>query len=166
MQTEHFPHKVAAVYHDGAAAETAVMALEAANPEQVSIVRLAPGDAAVYPRTEPGAGGALSRETVVSAAETAAAAVEGNADTPATAALFVSVPVVGPLVVLGYGAIIGSTSGAIRGLRISETMLARLVRDVLDAGYYCIVVHAASGEAQRRTRAVIDATVTEEMAHS
>jgi hypothetical protein len=42
--------------------------------------------------------------------------------------------VVGPPIILGYGALIGSTAGAIRGLRLRENLLADLVKDALKAG--------------------------------
>jgi len=170
MHTERYPHKVAAVYQDGAAAEAAAMALEAANLERVSVVRLAPGDSAVDLAIEPetvGARGTLVKDTAVGAAAGAAAgAVTGGAAALATPALFISAPVVGPLVVLGYGAMIGSAAGAIRGLRLRETVLASLVKDALNAGYHCIIVHAADEQAQRRAQSVVDATVTEVTAHS
>jgi hypothetical protein len=170
MQTEHYPHKIAAVYHDGTAAEAAAMALDAANLDDVSVVQLAPGDSAVDLAIEPET--RSTRDTLVkdtaagAAAGTAAGAVAGGAAALATPALFLSAPVVGPLIVLGYGAMIGSAAGAIRGLKMRENMLASLVKDALDAGYYCIIVHAANEDAEQRAREVIDATVTEETAHT
>lgn len=77
-----------------------------------------------------------------------------------------SAPVVGPLVVLGYGAIIGAIPGAIRRLKLRKTMLATLVKDALNAGYYVVIVHAANAAAERRAQTVIDETMAEETAHS
>ena len=170
MQTEHYPHKIAAVYQDNTAAEAAAMALDAADLGDVTIVRLAPGDSAVDLAIEPetrGTRGTLVKDTLAGAAVgTAAGAVAGGAAALATPALFLSAPVVGPLVVLGYGAMIGSAAGAIRGLRMRENLLASLVKDALDAGYHCIIVHAANEEAEHRAQEVIDATVTEETART
>ncbi|MGD2138627.1 MAG: hypothetical protein PVF08_10250 [Gammaproteobacteria bacterium] len=170
MQTENYPHKVVAVYKDGATAEAAAMALDAADLDDVTIVRLAPGDSAVDLAIEPetrGTRDTLVKDTVAGAAGgTAAGAVAGGAAALATPALFLSAPVVGPLIVLGYGAMIGSAAGAIRGLRMRETVLASLVKDALDAGCYCLIVHAANKEAEHRAREVVDATVTEETAQT
>jgi hypothetical protein len=75
-----------------------------------------------------------------------------------TPALFVSAPVVGSLMVLGYGALFGGMVGAIRGLGLRENMLSGLVKDALKAGYHAIIIHAANKDAQRRVQDVISKT--------
>ena len=170
MHTEQYPNKIAAVYPDGAAAEAAAMALEAARLNNTAVLRLAPGDSFVDRRIEPETG--AIRDTVIrdtisgGAAGTAAGAATAGALAATTPALFVSAPVVAPLVILGYGALIGATAGAVRGLRLRETVLAGVVRDALDAGYYVIVVYAANAEAQRRAQAVVNDTVPEQTAQT
>ena len=170
MHTELYPNKTAAVYHDGATAEAAAMALEAAGLENVSVLRLAPGDSTVDQAIEPETGATrntVTRDTMTGgAAGTAAGAAAAGTLAVTAPALLVRAPVVAPLIILGYGAAIGATAGAVRGLRLRETVLAGLVRDALDAGYYVIIVHAANDEAQRRAQAVIDDTVTEQTAHT
>ncbi len=170
MQTELYPNKIAAVYPDGPAAEAAAMALEAADLDNVSVLRLAPGDSLVDRTIEPETGAirnTVIRDTISGGtAGTAAGAATAGALAVTAPALFVSAPVVAPLVILGYGALIGATAGAVRGLRLRETVLAGVVRDALEAGYYVIVVHAANAEAQRRAQAVVDDTVTEQTAQT
>ncbi len=170
MQRERYPHKVAAVYPDADAAEAATAALDGAAPGDVRIVRLAPGARDIDLAVEPEPDG--TRDTVVgdvfagSAAGTAAGAVVAGTATVVTPALFVSAPVLGPLIVLGYGTMIGSLAGAIRGLKVRETLLAGIVKDALKAGCHVVIVHAASDEARQRAQAVIDRTMTEQTAHT
>lgn len=170
MKHDSYPHKIAAVYPDIAAAEAALNAFNLVQLSGIRITHLAPGasgvDLAIEPEVEE------TRKTVVenTLAGGAAGTVTGAAVAGATSilapALFVSTPVVGPLIVLGYGAIIGSTAGAIRGLRLRETLLADLVKDALKAGYQVVLVHAENEDAHRRAQVVIDETVAEETART
>ncbi|MGB7930812.1 MAG: hypothetical protein WCH04_01070, partial [Gammaproteobacteria bacterium] len=79
---------------------------------------------------------------------------------------FVSAPVVGPLMLLGYGAMIGGTVGALRGLKLSENMLTGLVKDALKEDYHVVVIHAASEEGQQRVQDVINTTMPEDTANT
>ena len=168
MNTEHYPYKVAAVYPDSAAAEAAVHDLNIANLGDVEVVQLEPGtnqaDQAIEPEGE------QTRDTVVndtvtgSAVGTAAGAVVTGAAALGTPALFISAPVVGPLMLLGYGAMIGGTVGAIRGLKLRENMLSGLVKDALKEGYHVVIIHAASEQEQQRVQDVINTTMPEDTA--
>ena len=170
MNTEHYPYKVAAVYPDSAAAEAAVHDLNIANLGDVEVVQLEPGtnqaDKAIEPEGE------QTRDTVVndivtgSAVGTAAGAVVTGAAALGTPALFISAPVVGPLMLLGYGAMIGGTVGAIRGLKLRENMLSGLVKDALKEGYHVVIIHAASEQEQQRVQDVINTTMPEDTAQS
>ena len=140
MTSEHYPYEVAAVYPDGRTAAAAVDALNASTLDDIRVIKLTPD------------------------------ATAGSATTGLAAAtspvLFVSAPVVGSMIVLGYGAVIGRTSGAIRGLRLSRDLLAGLVKDVLKAGYYVVILHAANNRAQRHAEAVINATLPVQTAYT
>lgn len=170
MKNEHYAHKLAAIYPDTAAAESAVAALESEKTADIKVMKLAPnsGDIshAIEPETQ------ATRDTLVGdtltggAAGTAVGALAANAAAVAVPTLFVSAPIVGPLVVLGYGAMIGSTVGAIRGLKLQENLLAGLVKDALNAGYYAVIVHAENEAAHNRAKTIIDATLTEKTAHT
>lgn len=57
-------------------------------------------------------------------------------------ALFVSAPVVAPLMVLGYAATIGGVAGAIHGLHVKEDVLTAVVEDALKEGYPVLMIEA------------------------
>lgn len=144
MTIEHYPYEIAAIYPDGTAAAAAVAALDAAALDDVRVVELLPGATGVDQAKVPES--VLTRETV------GRAAVKSPV-------LFVSAQVVGSLIVLGYGAVIGRTAGAIRGPRLHRELFAGLVKDALKAGYYVVSLHAANNRAQQHAEAVINATL-------
>jgi hypothetical protein len=166
MKREDYPYKVAAVYPDAATAEAAVRALKISDLSDIRILLLDSGaseaDLAIEP--EPRA----TRDTIVKETVTGGAAGAGatGAAALATPALFVSASVIGPLVVLGYGAMIGGTMGVIHGLRLRENLLAGLVKDTLKAGYHVVIVHAPSEETERRVRDIIQSTMAEQTTFS
>lgn len=168
LETEHYPHKIAAVYPDDAAAQQAVQVLQDAGLDDIKITTLAPDDEGVSPAIEPET--KETRNKVVldtlfgTATGGAAGAVTAGAVAVVAPSLFVSAPIVAPLMVLGYGAMIGGTAGAILGLKPREGMLAGLVRDSVKAGYHVVIVHAASHESRERAEAVIGETMTEKTA--
>lgn len=170
MKHESYPNKIAAVYPDKAAAEAALNALNLARLSGIRITLLAPRagevDLAIEPEVEETRNTVVENTLTGGAAGTATGAAVAGATAMLAPALFVSTPVVGPLIVLGYGALIGSTAGAIRGLRVRETLLAGLVKDALKAGYHVVLVHAENPDAQRRTQTVIDETMAEETART
>jgi len=56
-------------------------------------------------------------------------------------ALYVSAPVVAPLMVIGYAATIGGLAGAVRGLHVKEDVLTSMVEDALHNDYPVLMVH-------------------------
>jgi hypothetical protein len=159
MKSAHFPCRVAAVYPDDRTASAARQALAKAALQDVRVIELAPDATNVDQAIEPQTG--ATRDTV-----TRDTAVRGAAGVAAAAApaLFVSAPVVSALIVLGYGAMTGGAAGAIRGLRLRESLLAGLVKDVLKAGCHVLIVHAASKAVLQRAEAVIGETLVEQTA--
>jgi hypothetical protein len=97
MHTELYPNKTAAVYPDGDTAEAAAMAVDAADLENVSVLRLAPGDSTVEQAIEPETGATrntVARDTLSGGAAGTAAGVAAAGTLAVTApALFVSAPV-------------------------------------------------------------------------
>lgn len=170
MKKEHYPHKVAAVYPDAVAAELAMMALREAGLGDVKIVRLKPGtqqaDHAIEPETEATRDTMVKDTLVGSAAGTVAGAAVAGTTALVSTSLFVSAPVVGPLIVLGYGALIGGIAGAIRSLKVREDILAGVVKDALKAGYHVVIVHAAREEDSHLAQEVIDQTLIEKAVHT
>jgi len=163
---KRYPHKVAAVYPDVGAAKAAMRTLEAAELGEREIIHLDPRSTEIDWAIESDRDSARSRmaETTTTAAALGPAtnAVASDAPTVMAPTLFVSAPVVAPLIVLGYGSMIGGIAGAIRGLRIPEGMFASMVRDAVHAGYHAVVVQIAEDGARQRTERVISRTMAEE----
>jgi hypothetical protein len=158
------------VYPHNAAAEAAIHDLNIENLGDIEVVWLEPGsnqvDQAIEPERE------QTRDTMVndtvtgSVVGTAAGAVVTGAAALSAPALFVSAPVVAPLVVLGYGALIGGTVGAIRGIKLHGNIFSGLVKDALKEGYHVVVIHATSEEEQQRVQDVINTTMPEDTAYT
>lgn len=170
MKTEQYPHKIAAVYPDGTAAQEALQALDDARLDNIEVTSLNQGKAgvshAIEPETEETANRIVLDAVYGTAAGGAAGAVTAGAIAAVLPSLFVSAPVVAPLIVLGYGATIGGTAGAVLGLKPRENMLAGLVKDSLKSGFHVVIVHAANPEARQRAEAVIARTMAEKTARS
>lgn len=168
MKPEHFPHKLAAVYPDAQSAEAAMNAVTAAVTGDVRVIRIDPHSDNVDSAIEPEADAVratVAREAVIGGvAGSAAGAATAGLAAAVVPALFISAPVVASLIVLGYGAVIGTTIGAVHGLRLHDNLFADLVKDALKAGYYVLVLNAANESARRQAENVLDATLPEHMA--
>jgi hypothetical protein len=168
MKREYYPYTVAAVYPNAAAAEAASQVLNDADLHDVRVFTLDTGSRAIDLAMEPQP--LMTRRNTVgknnfdARVGTAAGTNAMRVRAPASPALFVSAPVVGGLIVLGYGAVIGGAVGAIHGLRVRENLLVQLVKDTLKAGYHVIIIHAASEDAQRRVQDVLQTTMAEDSA--
>jgi hypothetical protein len=156
MANGSHPHKVAVVYPDYRSAAAALRTLSTAKLDDIMVTELTP-DASDLDQTT-GLRTGMARNT--EPGETATATVSMRAAKIMT--LFVSAPVVASLFVLGYGAIIGRTAESIRRLRLSENIIAGLVKDTLSAGYYVLILHAENDEARRNAEAVISATLPDQ----
>jgi hypothetical protein len=170
MKKERYTHTTAAVYADADSAESAARALKAAQSDEIQLSILTPDsediEKAIEPETE------ATRDTVVrdsaigGVAGTGAGAAVAGAATVVAPTLFVSSPVIGPLMALGYGAMIGGTVGAVRGLKLRHSELAGLVRDALKDGCCVVLVHAVDDAAMKRVEQIIDKSMAEETAHT
>ena len=161
MHSIHYPYKVAAVYADAESAVDAVNALDAAALGDVRVFRLAQDaadDLDLSVEAESGEAGESIGRNAASGGGAGAAEV-------ATPSLFLSAAVVGPLIVLGYGARIGTAAGAVHDLRLQENRLAELVKDALQAGCHVVIVHAPDGDTEQRVRNVIGDTLEEKTVH-
>lgn len=74
-------------------------------------------------------------------------------------ALFVSAPVVAPLMVLGYAATIGGLAGAIHGLHIKEDVLTSVVEDALHQGYPVLMIHARDKQQAEKAHELMKSTM-------
>jgi hypothetical protein len=170
MILEQYPYKVAAIYADAASADAAVSMLEDSGLGDARTIRLRPGQSGVDSAIEPESAGTrdtLTKDTLTGGiAGAGAGTLVAGAVTALTPALFVSAPVVAPLVILGYGSLIGGTAGAVHGVRLRELALAGLVKDALKAGYHVVLVHSGSEQIRDRAQAVIGETMAENIAHA
>ena len=171
MTNEHYPCKIVAVYPDHRTASAAVRALDEVSPDDIRVIELSPYATGtgrpVKPETGMSCDTATRESDAGGTAGTAANAAAAETTVATAAILFISAPVVAPLIVLGYGAMIGGeAAGAIRGHRLRENVLGDLVKDVLKAGYHVVVIHAANNEAQKQAAAVISATLPEQTTHN
>lgn len=166
MQTEQYPHKIAAIYTDAARVDAAIRALWDAAVGDVRMTRLAPDSPDPGRGIEPEQAETRNRFIVDmltgGGIGTAIGAVGAGAIAIGLPTLFVSAPVVGPLAVAGYGATLGATAGAIKAFKVKEGLLADMVKDSLARGFHVLVVHARDAEAQGRAEQVIEHTVTED----
>lgn len=166
MKKESHPYKVAAIYPGIDEAEATVMALVDSKIDGIDIVQLAPGTEETGLAIENETEATLDTITRDAGIGGIAGTAAGGAAVLVASSLFVSAPIVGPLIMLGYGTLIGGIVGAIRGLKIREGQLAGLVNDALDAGYYAVVVHAENEQGRNRAQDVIDLSMAEKTAHT
>ena len=164
METEHFPYKIAAIYADAETARAAQAALHEAQLGDVQIFYLHPDNLAPQQAIEPEQRATRNHFIEDILAGTGVGTVIGAAGAGVIAAtlpsLFVSVPVVGPLMVAGYGATLGATAGAIKGLRVKEGILAAVVQDALRTGSHVVLVHAVDEATREHAEAVVEETLT------
>lgn len=74
-------------------------------------------------------------------------------------ALFVSAPIVAPLMVFGYAATIGGVAGAIVGLHVKEDVLTSVVEDALHKGYPVLMVHARDKQEAKQAHELMQSTM-------
>ncbi len=163
MKTENYPHKVAAVYPDASTAEEAIKALEAPAFADTKIIHISPDssniDRAIEPESTATVDTVVKDAAVGGTAGTITGAAVMAASTFAGSLLFISAPIVAPLAVLGYGALIGGTAGAIHGLKLSKDILTSLVEDAIKSGYHVVIVHSAKAETKQRAQDIISETM-------
>lgn len=170
MDTEHYSHKIAAIYPDASSIMSAKAALEKADLGDVKIRELDASTLDPEPGIEPEQKGTRNRfiHDILAggAVGTAAGAAGAGAAAVLLPSLFVSAPVVTPLIVIGYGATLGGGAGAIKSMKVKEDMLAGMVEDAIGEGFHVLVVHVPDKETRGRAEAVIDDTLAEKTASS
>ena len=166
METEKYPHKIAAIYSSAAQADSAQEVLRRADLGDIRITRLDPGSPEPGRAIEPEQAATRNRFIVDMLAGGAIGTAAGAAGAGALAiglpSLFVAAPVVGPLMVAGYAGTLGATAGAIKAFRIKEGLLADMAKDALDRGFHLVIVHSRDDETRDRAEEVIGETVAED----
>lgn len=168
MQTEVLPHKVAAIYLDAESAEMAIAALHEAGFDASAVLHLDSNSTDVQQAIEPEQTATrnhfIQDILVGSGIGTAIGAVGAGALAVVLPTLFVSAPVVGPLMVAGYGTTLGATAGAIKAFKVREGLLAGMVRDAIKQGFHVVLVHSADDETNARAEAIINSTLAKDTA--
>lgn len=141
-------HKVAGIFATLADTQAARDRLveRGVTPEHINII--APNDRMIDKKIEPDGDG-VAREVVkdaiiggvigggVGAAGAAAMAA-------ASITLFVASPVLGPLSLMGWGAMIGIIAGGGKGAGIREDQFADMIKDVTNEGKFILIAHTES----------------------
>lgn len=170
MNTEHYPHKIAAIYLDESSTLAAKSSLEQANIGDIRVRRLdskvLDPETGIEPEQEETRNRFIQDILVGGAIGTAAGTIGAGATAMLLPSLFVSAPVVAPLVVIGYGATLGSGVGAIKSMKVREDMLAGLVEDALKENFHVLVVHAPDTETRKQAETVIEASMAEKVVTS
>lgn len=168
MQTEVFPHKVAAIYLNAERAESAMSALRDAGFDAPALLHLHSDSVDVQQAIEPEQAATRNhfiQDIVVGGGiGTVVGALSAGALAIAIPTIFISAPVVGPLMLAGYGTTLGATVGAIKAFKIREGLLSGMVSDAIKQGFHVVMVHSADAETQARAEAVINATMVAETA--
>lgn len=155
MRNLQYPYKAAALYGDAASAEAAIRMLRHPGLGGAKILQLGPGAYASDSANDSEADephGAVSGVAFPGA-------MEADGVTALTSSLFVSVPVVAPLIILGYGSLVGGSAGPVCGTRLGERLLTGVVRDVIKAGCYAVLVHSVDEAMHGRAQALIGKTM-------
>lgn len=143
-----YPHKLAGIFPDTTSLTRAEQLFREAGFSQEQVQRIQPGDALreQEQKIESESSGVrnefirdISVGTGVGGMGGAIGAAGIGLGLPA---LYVSAPVVAPLMVIGYAATIGGLAGAVHGLHVKEDVLTAVVEDTLNNGYPVLMVHA------------------------
>jgi hypothetical protein len=147
---QRYPTMTAALYLDGVSANAVVSELRGIRPGTLEVRQFSPG----APKTAAAVG------AVFQACQEShdAGATPASRAGMAIPTLFVSPPVVGPLIVLGYGSLFGDRC-TVRCLSLGRAALKGVVEDALDAGCHVIIVQAANGDIHRRVKDVLGKSV-------
>lgn len=141
-------HKIAGIFatlQDTHAARN-LLVERGITPEHINLI--VPDDTMIDKKIEPDGDG-VAREVVkdsiiggvIGGGIGAAGAV---AMTAASITLFVASPVLGPLTLMGWGAMVGAFAGGGKGAGIREDQFADMIRDVTNHDKFVLIVHTSS----------------------
>lgn len=159
MRIEHYPHKFAAIYPDAASTETARHALADAHLDDVLMMHMHKGSSHIGQAIEPEQVATRNHFILDILVGTGIGTLAGIAVAAAVAvlvpSLFINVPVLGPLMVVGYIANVGMIFGAIQGLKVREGMLSGSVQDAINHGSHVLVVHSSDDATHDRVGKIL-----------
>jgi hypothetical protein len=166
MNDYRFDYKLAAIFRNADDADAAKKRFLDAGFQAEQLMTLAPNHPSPDSQIEPEADATrdeLIKDTLVGTGVGGAAGGVAAAGIAAWApALFVPAPIVGPLVALGYGAMIGGIGGAVTGLRLEKTKLASMIKDALKDGWHVLLVHVEDTTEFRRAESLLNETLAQD----
>lgn len=159
MLTEHYPHKLAAIFPDADGIEIARKSLVDAQLDDVVMMHLHSGSSRVGQAIEPEQAATRNHFILDILAGAGIGALLGLMLAGLVAAMFPSVfsnvPVLGPLMVIGYVSSVGMIFGAIKSLRVKEGILSGKVQDALKEGSHVLLVHSADDATHTRASRIV-----------
>jgi len=162
---EQYPYKLSALYHEQSLAEQAQQALLQQGFPAAQLRIIGPDDSSTGEKLEPEGDklpSEITKDTAIGTGVGAGIGATGSAAFAiAQTALFVTNPVLSALVVTGYAATVGGLAGAIKGIKLKETMFVGIVEQALQQGNWALVVHAKDEEQETAARKILGETVIE-----
>lgn len=73
----------------------------------------------------------------------------------ANVSLFVASPIIAPLTMIGWGAVVGGFIGAARGISNHERQFSDLVNDAVERGYAVLVIHTYTEDETATARNIV-----------
>lgn len=160
---EHYRYKQGAIFADETSARAAEQHIKAGHFADIKLFVLAPTkniSATDEEQLEP-----ENAEAPNSVVRDAIYGAVGGAALGATAslvaglaefALFVSHPIALSLAVIGYGTVIGATSGSLVGEHLKEGLFVVVLENALQNGHWVVIAHAADKDTSTKIGAILD----------
>jgi hypothetical protein len=161
---EKYIHKFSALYHNEALARQALQQLQSHNFSDEQLRLIGPNDADVGNQLEPEGDEIpkeVIRDTLVGAGIGGGVGAASTAVLAAETVLFATNPILGGLMAIGYATTIGGLAGAIKGLKVKETIFVGVVEQALRQGSWALVVHAQDKEQEEIARRILGETVAD-----
>lgn len=161
---EKYTHKFSALYHDEKLARQALQQLKDHDFSDNQLRLISPDDPEAGAQLEPEGNEIpkeIIRDTLVGAGIGGGVGIAGTAVLAAETLLFATNPILGTLMAIGYGATIGGIAGAIKGLKVKETVFVGIVEQALQEGSWALVVHTQDQDQEKVARQILGETVAD-----
>lgn len=141
-------HKVVGIFATLTEAHAARKALLNRGLEPSHMNLIVPDDQRIDKKIEPDSDGVVKEVVndafIGGAIGSGVGAVGAVAMAAASITLFAASPILAPLALMGFGAIVGANIGAGVAIGIKEDQFADMIRDVTNDGQYVLIVHTYS----------------------
>lgn len=166
---ERYTYKLAGIYANRMAAEQALQHVLAAGLDREQVRCAWPNDQYIERKIEPETIATRNHMVRNTIAGTVVGAIAGVLATAAIAVLapqlFENAPIWGPLMVTGYGAVVGLIVGAFSGLRMREGRLAAAIVDEVNRGGYAVIVQARDSREAHRAERLLEERAGKKILH-